>query len=719
MKPISITPTFIGLSRESVRFCLFGIKNLIFNTKQVAIVFALLLAFITGVYSQNTYYTFTGPGNWTDASKWSPASPPNPLGNGDVININGDCNINTNYTIGAGGTLANYGTLNNEGILGNYGTLNNEGTLNNSSFNTLSNFSSGILNNNPSGTMNNYGYLDNYGTLNNSASGILNNFAGWLSNYSGGTLLNNGIMTNDIVGNMDNYSTLTNNGTFNLNGLLYLNTTNATLPDGTFNWNSGGTVIIGNWSVMTVTNLLTIPSGRNFRIGGTLNISSGGTLVNSGTMIIEGYLTNDGTLINDGTTTNNAFLNNYGYMTNNAEKTMTNNSNLTNMTGGTFLNNGILINYSSTLNNTFTKILSQDGILNNNSGSTLSNDGTLTNDGYLNNYGTLTNNSGKTLTNNAILTNDGGTLDNNGTLNNNGTLLGTGTVVQSGTFSNNSTGMIAPGLSPGKLTVTGSLNLGNGTYNCEINGTNQGTNYDWLAISGTTTLTNAKLILNWGFTPVAGDEFTILTYSSKVGEFAPGNVTIPSVSGLIVALIQDATFVKVTVYAPLPVKLADFSGSIRGGDVYLEWETSIEQNNQGFEILRSTNAGNWSSIGFVESHGGLNGNRYEYLDTEPMAGPNYYRLRQLDYDGRVELSDIVMVLCKDAKYILHLYPNPVQSHVSLTNLEGQTLYSIINEMGQTLQSGTTSGGEVIDVQSLPSGMYYLQAGNQVLKFIKQ
>ncbi|MBK8349379.1 MAG: hypothetical protein IPL08_17880 [Saprospiraceae bacterium] len=176
----------------------------------------------------------------------------------------------------------------------------------------------------------------------------------------------------------------------------------------------------------------------------------------------------------------------------------------------------------------------------------------------MNNNYILYNYSGSTLTNN-------GTLNNNyilynqsdGTMTNNGTLKGTGILTQSGTFTNNSTGIIAPGVSPGTFIVTGSMNLGNGTYQCEINGTSQGTTFDWLDISGTATLTNANLVVDWGsYTPIAGDVFNILTAGSRVGTF--NAVTIPAVTGLQFAVNYYSTYIEIEVSIALPIHLLSF-----------------------------------------------------------------------------------------------------------------------------------------------------------------
>lgn len=80
-------------------------------------------------------------------------------------------------------------------------------------------------------------------------------------------------------------------------------------------------------------------------------------------------------------------------------------------------------------------------------------------------------------------------------------------------------GMLAPGLSPGIMTVNGNLNLTNGTYQAELNGTVAGTSYDQTVVSGTTTLSGTTLSLSLGFTPTIGNTFTILRSAVLSGTF--------------------------------------------------------------------------------------------------------------------------------------------------------------------------------------------------------
>ena len=331
--------------------------------------------------------------------------------------------------------------------------------------------------------------------------------------------------------------------------------------------------------------------------------------------------------------------------------------------------------------------------------------------------------------NNPLTIPSGGILEIKGIVTNNSTLTNQGLIksfetgnrelVQNGTFSNS--GSIAPGASPGKLTVTGPLDLGTGTYNCEINGTGQGTTYDWLAVSGNATLSGASLVVNWGsFTPTAGT-YTVMTFSSRTGEFS--SVTIPPVAGLSFTTSHTSTAVTISA-APLPVELVSFSASSKNNIIQLLWRTASETNNEGFQIQRSADGKNWNDLAFVPGHGTtLEAQSYTYTDERPLPGMNYYRLRQMDFDGKSEHSKIVSVEMKNGGSGIHFFPNPATGSVTLaleTDYSGEATLTLYDLTGKQMKTATLSleGGAFrtdIGLGDLPTGIYMAQvrAGNEL------
>jgi hypothetical protein len=101
---------------------------------------------------------------------------------------------------------------------------------------------------------------------------------------------------------------------------------------------------------------------------------------------------------------------------------------------------------------------------------------------------------------------------------------------------------------------------------------------------------------------------------------------------------------------PVPVELIDFSAKQSDESITLDWRTASEENNAGFEIQRKTEASDWISIGYVDGKGTTSQvQSYQYIDRKPIPGQNYYRLKQMDFDGQFEFSPIRTVLINASK----------------------------------------------------------------------
>ena len=178
-----------------------------------------------------------------------------------------------------------------------------------------------------------------------------------------------------------------------------------------------------------------------------------------------------------------------------------------------------------------------------------------------------------------------------------------------------------------------------------------------------------------------------------------------------------------TVATTLPAELRNFKATTQQESVKLDWTTSHEDNNKGFDIERLNQRGNtWETLGFVPSD--AKNSVYSFIDRDFIANRtvNYYRLRQIDTDGKSTLSKVVSVAFNGAKS-LKIYPNLVTDGVLNLELtekgvdtEGAS-FSIINLLGQQVQSGKIGGR--IDVSALPKGGYIVTVGTEKAKFIKQ
>ncbi len=177
----------------------------------------------------------------------------------------------------------------------------------------------------------------------------------------------------------------------------------------------------------------------------------------------------------------------------------------------------------------------------------------------------------------------------------------------------------------------------------------------------------------------------------------------------------------------LPVDLLSFTVSGSGNMVKLEWTASAEHNNKGFEIERSIDCSTWKKISFVHSraqHSSSNVKTdYSFTDDAPLSGKVFYRLKQVDFDGRYEYSDVRWVISGGNNNI-QVYPNPAKTHINITGLEKNEIIEMYDLTGRKVKSfKNNSTAAIISLHDVSEGVYYLHItgaeGTRKLKsFIK-
>ena len=174
--------------------------------------------------------------------------------------------------------------------------------------------------------------------------------------------------------------------------------------------------------------------------------------------------------------------------------------------------------------------------------------------------------------------------------------------------------------------------------------------------------------------------------------------------------------------SPLPVKLTSFKGENKGTINKLSWTTATEINNSGFELQRSSDGVNFHKIAFVDSKG-RSGNSntdlsYSIEDINPFPGNNYYRLKQIDINGRFEYSKVILL--KQAKpnviIVKNIFPNPAFENVNITiNSSIKESISIVvtnieGKIVMRVETQLTRGDNQISLLSgsLTAGVYLIQ-----------
>jgi hypothetical protein len=188
----------------------------------------------------------------------------------------------------------------------------------------------------------------------------------------------------------------------------------------------------------------------------------------------------------------------------------------------------------------------------------------------------------------------------------------------------------------------------------------------------------------------------------------------------------------------LPVTQLNFRGEQSGSINKLIWSTATEINNRGFELERSADGRNFSSVIFVASKA-ENGNsttilNYNYNDARPNAGSNYYRLKQVDKDGNYAYSNVVLLSRKVTDITLSsVYPNPTDRELNLviTSPRSEKVMIVVTDLTgkiilqRSTQLVTGDNQETLNVQRLAAGTYVIKAvcangcETAVHRFVKQ
>jgi hypothetical protein len=166
----------------------------------------------------------------------------------------------------------------------------------------------------------------------------------------------------------------------------------------------------------------------------------------------------------------------------------------------------------------------------------------------------------------------------------------------------------------------------------------------------------------------------------------------------------------------LPVELTDFKAVIRkNAAVDLYWTTASEKDNRGFDVERSADGRHWSALGFLPGNGttALPQN-YLFTDETPLAGLNYYRLKQVDFDGQSDYSPIVVADVRTKDIDFDAFPNPsVDGNFSfriLSKTGGEAVLEVFDWAGYKVfkeQIGLWEGTTVwpVALATFPKGAY--------------
>ena len=168
----------------------------------------------------------------------------------------------------------------------------------------------------------------------------------------------------------------------------------------------------------------------------------------------------------------------------------------------------------------------------------------------------------------------------------------------------------------------------------------------------------------------------------------------------------------------VPVELVDFTAKRANSTVKLYWQTATEHLNKGFQIERSADGVTFENIGFIDGKGDSKAlNYYDFTDADPLS-INYYRLRQMDFDGTETVSKVVSVFM-DKLNELAIYPNPTKDHITIRlHTYNDAFLRVIDVLGrEILRKPLLNEASDVDMSQFKSGNYIfeVQLKGQVLR----
>ena len=286
---------------------------------------------------------------------------------------------------------------------------------------------------------------------------------------------------------------------------------------------------------------------------------------------------------------------------------------------------------------------------------------------------------------------------------------------------------------PGVVTITGTLNIT--------------ANYDISSLTGITQIIVDGGIIDWTsnstFTLPAGVGIQLINGGKLEPEGPGGGCNSQkqiSINGSVVVVCNGNggthTFADVNAAGGfngtgnlLPIELLSFSATTQTNSIALHWQTANELDNDYMAVERSRDGKHFDELGRLNGNGtSFEVQTYSFFDEKPFPGLNYYRLRQVDFDGTTSYHRVIAVMFGDEHEALLVFPTIAKEQIFINfpkPLEKEASLHLIDLTGkvllsQNLQAATQNTS--LKVNHLMNGHYFLQilSGDeiQVERFIK-
>ncbi|MDO1451655.1 T9SS type A sorting domain-containing protein [Rhodocytophaga aerolata] len=181
----------------------------------------------------------------------------------------------------------------------------------------------------------------------------------------------------------------------------------------------------------------------------------------------------------------------------------------------------------------------------------------------------------------------------------------------------------------------------------------------------------------------------------------------------LISQFSPYTFGSAYYAAALPVEFVDLKATVNNKSIDIEWLTASEHNSDFFIVERSENGKGFTAIQKLPAAGESKFiSKYIVTDKNPLSGNNYYRIKQVDKDGKALYSKIVSAhMNTNATQLLDIYPNPSDGRIIYLNLpyKGEIQVTLYNILGvEVYKKKMAADGSILTIQPhtpLSNGIY--------------
>jgi hypothetical protein len=166
----------------------------------------------------------------------------------------------------------------------------------------------------------------------------------------------------------------------------------------------------------------------------------------------------------------------------------------------------------------------------------------------------------------------------------------------------------------------------------------------------------------------------------------------------------------------LPVTLKSVSATVRPVGIDINWKVENESSMLKYEIEKSKNGFDFTSIGMVDA---TNKSNYNFTDASVLTGVFYYRIKMININGSYKYSYVISVK-QSINSDITIYPNPVANTLLINGLKNNNSIKIVNSAGQiVLQQNANTNSLSMDVSSFKPGIYAIQIASENKKIISK